>query len=306
MTTTVRRLAAIAVIDVVGYSTMTAEDEEGTHAALIAHRNDIDPILLNHGCRVVKSTGDGYLVEIPSVVEALQAAVEIQQLMAERNASVPDNRSLEIRIGINLGDIIIDDDGDIYGDGVNVAARLEGLADPGGICVSESVRQQVGNRLEVDFEDMGEVEVKNIPGSVHAWRVMLDGQRTPVPTVRSGDYRLATVAVLPFDNMSGSSDDEYLADGITEDLITAPRSTPRSSGSVEELHFRLQGRGARHPARCQTARRHPCRRGQRPQGGRTDSDHRPAHRGRRRPSHLGRALRSPAQRRLRAPGRDRA
>ena len=221
MTTTVRRLAAIAVIDVVGYSTMMAEDEEGTHAALTAHRNDIDPILLNHGCRVVKSTGDGYLVEIPSVVEALQAAVEIQQLMAERNASVPDNRSLEIRIGINLGDIIIDDDGDIYGDGVNVAARLEGLADPGGICVSESVRQQVGNRLEVGFEDMGEVEVKNIPGSVRAWRVMLDGQPTPVPTAKSGDYRLATVAVLPFDNMSGSSDDEYLADGITEDLITA-------------------------------------------------------------------------------------
>jgi adenylate cyclase len=221
MTTTNRRLAAIAVIDVVGYSTMMAQDEEGTHAALKAHRNDIDPILLNHGCRVVKSTGDGYLVEIPSVVEALQAAVEIQQLMAERNASVAKTRSLEVRIGINLGDIIIDDDGDIYGDGVNVAARLEGLADPGGICVSESVRQQVGNRLEVGFEDMGEVEVKNIPDSVRAWRVMLDGHRTPVPRAKSGDYRLATVAVLPFDNMSGSGDDEYLADGITEDLITA-------------------------------------------------------------------------------------
>jgi len=216
-----RRLAAIAVIDVVGYSTMMAEDEEGTHAAFLAHRKDIDPILLNHGCRVVKSTGDGYLVEIPSVVEALQAAVEIQLLMAERNAAVTKNRQLEIRIGINLGDIIIGDDGDIYGDGVNVAARLEGLADPGGICVSESVRQQVGTRVEVGFEDMGPVEVKNIPSPVHAWRVMLDGQSTPQPARESGNYQLATIAVLPFDNMSGSDDDDYFADGITEDLITA-------------------------------------------------------------------------------------
>ena len=201
---------------------MMAEDEEGTHAALKAHRNEIAPILLNHGCRVVKSTGDGYLVEIPSVVEAVQAAVEIQELTAERNAAMPKNRSMELRIGINLGDIIIEDDGDVYGDGVNVAARLEGLADPGGICVSESVRQQVGTRLEVGFEDMGEVEVKNIPEPVHAWRVMLDGHPAPRPApAGTGAYRLATIAVLPFDNMSGSDDDKYLTDGITEDLITA-------------------------------------------------------------------------------------
>jgi adenylate cyclase len=218
---TSRRLAAIAVLDVVGYSAMMAEDEEGTHAALKAHRRDIDPILLNHGCRIVKSTGDGYLVEIPSVVEALQAAVEIQVLMAERNTVMPKNRNLELRIGINLGDIIIEDDGDVYGDGVNVAARLEALADPGGICVSESVRQQVGSRVDVGFEDMGEVEVKNIPESVHTWRVTLDGKAAPQRSaVSPGDYRLAAIAVLPFDNMSGI-DDEYLADGITEDLITA-------------------------------------------------------------------------------------
>ncbi len=217
-----RRLAAIAVIDVVGYSAMMAEDEEGTHAAFKAHRKDIDPILLNHGCRIVKSTGDGYLVEIPSVVEALQAAVEIQELMAERNAAVPKIRSFELRIGVNLGDIIIEDDGDIYGDGVNVAARLEGLADPGGICVSESVRQQVGTRLDVGYDDMGEVEVKNIPEPVHAWRVMLDGPGARLPVAaETGSYRLATIAVLPFDNMSGTEDDEYLTDGITEDLITA-------------------------------------------------------------------------------------
>jgi len=217
-----RRLAAIAVLDVVGYSTMMAEDEEGTHAAFKAHRNEIDPILLNHGCRVVKSTGDGYLVEIPSVVEAVQAAVEIQELMAARNAAMPESRSLQLRIGINLGDIIFEDDGDVYGDGVNVAARLEGLADPGGICISESVRQQLGTRLDVGFEDMGDVEVKNIPDPVHAWKVVLakPDEVAPDPIV-TGDYRLATVAVLPFDNMSGSSDDEYLADGITEDLITA-------------------------------------------------------------------------------------
>lgn len=217
-----RRLAAIAVLDVVGYSAMMAEDEDGTHAALIAHRRDIDPILLNHGCRIVKSTGDGYLVEIPSVVEALQAAVEIQELMAERNAAVPKNRTLELRIGINLGDIIVEEDGDLYGDGVNVAARLEALADPGGICVSESVRQQVGSRVDVGFEDMGEVEVKNIPERVHTWRVTLGGKAAPQrPAAPRGDYRLATIAVLPFDNMSMTDDDEYLADGITEDLITA-------------------------------------------------------------------------------------
>lgn len=217
-----RRLAAIAVMDVVGYSAMMAQDEEGTHAALKAHRSEIAPILLNHGNRVVKSTGDGYLVEIPSVVEALQAAVEIQELMAGRNDAVPSNMRLELRIGINLGDIIVEDDGDLYGDGVNVAARLEGLADPGGICVSEAVHQQVGNRVDVGFEDMGEIEVKNIPDPVHAWRVIFEGVDASEPGgTTKGDYHLATVAVLPFDNMGGSTEDDYLADGISEDLITA-------------------------------------------------------------------------------------
>jgi len=224
---TKRRLAAIAVLDVVGYSAMMAEDEEGTHATLKAHRSEIAPILLNHGSRVVKSTGDGYLVEIPSVVEALQAAVEIQELMVERNTAVPENMRLELRIGINLGDIIIEDDGDVYGDGVNVAARLEGLADPGGICVSESVRQQVGNRLEIGFEDMGHVEVKNIPVPVHAWRVVLDGIEAPRSKhTAKGGYHLATVAVLPFDNMSRN-----------------PRTSTRQTGSPKTSSPHSPGTG---------------------------------------------------------------
>ena len=237
-----RRLAAIAVIDVVGYSTMMAEDEEGTHAAFKAHRNDIDPILLNHGCRIVKGTGDGYLVEVSSVVEALQAAVEIQELMAERNASVSETRAMELRIGINLGDIIFEDDGDVYGDGVNVAARLEGLADPGGICVSESVRHQVGNRLDVRFEDLGDVPVKNIPDPVHAWRVTLDGHTAPRPApAATGSYRLAAIAVLPFDNMSESDEDEYLTDGITEDLITALARYPDLQVLARNSTFAYKG-----------------------------------------------------------------
>jgi adenylate cyclase len=217
---TKRRLAAIVVVDVVGYSRLMAADEEGTLATLKAHRNETDPIILNHGGRIVKGTGDGVLVEFPSAVEAVRAAVETQSLMADRNAAAPEGRRMEYRIGINLGDIIVDDDGDVYGAGADVAARLEGLADPAGICLSSSVYQQVRQQVDSSFEDLGLVEMKNIRTPVHAWKVLLD-RAPPDPRVTASTYTKPCVAVLPFDNMSGDLDQEYFADGITEDLITA-------------------------------------------------------------------------------------
>jgi adenylate cyclase len=216
----VRRLAAIVVFDVVEYSRMMAEDEDGTHSALKAHRIEMDPILLNHGGRIVKGTGDGLLLEVPSAVEAVKASIEVQRLMTERNAVLPEARRMQFRVGINLGDIIAEDDGDIYGDGVNVAARLEGLAKPGGICVSGSIHDQVVGRVDCSFADLGRVEVKNIPQPVHAFHVVRDDEE-PVKTAATSSYATPSVAVFPFSNLSDDPEQDYFADGITEDLITA-------------------------------------------------------------------------------------
>jgi adenylate cyclase len=174
-----RRLAAILAADVVGYSRLMAADEAGTLAALKAHRKEfIEPKIAEHHGRIVKLMGDGALVEFPSVVEAVQCAVEVQNGLAERNAGVPQDRRIAFRIGVNLGDIIIEDD-DIHGDGVNVAARLEGLAEPGGVCVSAPVRVQVEDKLPYGFDDLGEQQVKNIPRPVHVFRVVPDGRAAP-------------------------------------------------------------------------------------------------------------------------------
>ncbi len=217
---TSRRLAAIAVVDVVGYSRMMAEDEAGTHAAMKAHRNELDPVFLNHGGRIVKGTGDGALIEIASAVEAVNAAVEAQLLMTRRNGEVSEARRMAIRIGINLGDVIVEEDGDIYGDGVNVAARLEGLAEPGGICVSGSVYEQIQGRVDHFFEDLGYVEVKNIPRPIRVWRVGFDASK-PREMPKRSSHSLPIVAVLPFADIGGDPNEEYFADGILDDLITA-------------------------------------------------------------------------------------
>src|SRR5438477_10109144 len=170
-----RRLAAILAADVAGYSRLMGADEEGTLAALKAHRRAVlDPKITEHRGRIVKTTGDGLLVEFASVVDAVRCAVDIQRQMAERNANVPADGRIEFRVGINIGDIIIDDK-DIYGDGVNIAARLEGLAAPGGICISRVVRDQVRDKLDFSFEDMGEQQVKNITRPIRTHRIVLSG-----------------------------------------------------------------------------------------------------------------------------------
>ena len=214
-----RRLTAILAADVVGYSRLMGADEEGTHERLKGHRRElVDPKITEHHGRIVKTTGDGMLVEFTSVVDAVRCAVEVQRGMAERNNTVPADRRIEFRIGINIGDIIIEDE-DIFGDGVNVAARLEALADPGGICVSRVVRDQVRDKLDFAFEDQGMQQVKNIARPVHVYRIAMT-ENAPAKAPLSLPDK-PSIAVLPFANMSGDPEQEYFADGMVEEIITA-------------------------------------------------------------------------------------
>jgi len=220
--TTIRRLAAILAADVAGYSRLIGADEGGTLQALKAIRAElIDPTIVAHNGRLVKTTGDGLLVEFGSVVDALRCATEVQAGMAERNATAPPDKRIEFRIGINMGDIVVED-GDIFGDGVNVAARLEGLAEPGGICVSARVQEDASGKLDLAFEDLGEQALKNITRPVRAYRVatgLVPGAAPEMPALPLPDK--PSIAVLPFANMSGDPEQEYFADGMVEEIITA-------------------------------------------------------------------------------------
>lgn len=222
-----RRLAAVLAADIVGYSRLMEVDEAGTLARLKTVRLElIDPAIANCKGRLIKTTGDGMLVEFQSVTEALRCAVDFQQRMARRNRDMPASRTLLYRIGINLGDVIVDDD-DIFGDGVNVAARLESIAEPGGICISAAVRDQVADRLDVGYEDLGEQQVKNIQRPIRAFKVLLNGETAEdsrkagaTAAVPRTNARKPSIAVLPFINMSGDAEQEFFADGLTEDIIT--------------------------------------------------------------------------------------
>ncbi len=219
-----RRLAAIFAADMVGYSRLVEADEEGTIARQKAHRKElIDPKLAEYHGRIVKLMGDGMLVEFASVVDAVRCAVEVQQAMAEREADVPEERRIRYRIGVNLGDIVIDGD-DIFGNGVNIAARLEGIADPGGICISQAVVDQVKRKLDLDFEDLGDRALKNIKEPVRTYRIVSDEQLEQptgaMSTTGSSSVAIPalskrpSVAIMPFRNLNADEQNDYIANGI--------------------------------------------------------------------------------------------
>jgi adenylate cyclase len=228
-----RRLAAVLAADVAGYSRLMGRDEERTLAQLKTFRKTLfDPGITTHRGRIVKTTGDGMLVEFASAVDAARYAVEVQREMALQNADVPPELRIEFRIGIHVGDIIIDDN-DIFGDGVNIAARLEGIAEPGGVCISDDAHRQVRGKIDIAFDDIGEQTLKNIAEPMRAWHIRLAGEGAPAissPQLKVQDLALPdkpSIVVLPFDNMSSEPGQDYLADGIVE-AITAALSCIRS------------------------------------------------------------------------------
>jgi adenylate cyclase len=232
-----RRLAAVLAADVAGYSRLMGLDEERTLANLKSFRKAlVDPSVAAHRGRIVKTTGDGMLVEFASAVDAARCAVEVQRGMATQNAQVPQNVRIEFRIGIHVGDIIIDDN-DIFGDGVNIAARLEGIAEPGGICISDDAQRQLRGKVDFAFGDMGLQTLKNIPEPMRAWRMQVNANTAVAASVKAPvetAQLLAlpdkpSIAVLPFQNMSGDPEQDYFADGIVEDIITALSRSSRCS-----------------------------------------------------------------------------
>ena len=226
-----RRLSAILAADVAGYSRLMHNDEEATHAKLTALLTDaVDPAITEHGGRIVKNTGDGFLAEFPSAVEAVRAAMQFQTRINELTISEVEDRRIAFRVGVNIGDVIVEPH-DIFGDGVNIAARLESIAEPGGICISSSAYDQVRGKVGVEFADLGEQNLKNIDRPVRAYAVVRDGQSPARQTGRRPDPlsppRLSIV-VLPFANLSGDPAQDYFVDGVTESLTT---DLSRISGS---------------------------------------------------------------------------
>ncbi|MBM3567897.1 MAG: adenylate/guanylate cyclase domain-containing protein [Alphaproteobacteria bacterium] len=217
-----RRLAAVMSTDMVGFSRLMEADEIDTLARLRVHRRElVDPAIAKYKGRIIKTTGDGMLIEFASVVEALECAAEIQRAMATRNADQPADRRIDFRIGVNVGDIIVEDD-DIFGDGVNVAARLQALSPPGGVCVPQAVRDQVGDRLAVGFDDLGERSFKNLARPIRVFRMRLERHPSEVKQLSSAPAAAEkpSIVVLPFANMSGDKEQEFFADGLTEDILT--------------------------------------------------------------------------------------
>jgi adenylate cyclase len=238
-----RRLAAILAADIAGYSLMMGEDEAGTAQALREHRAAADPLVAQYGGRIVKTTGDGVLIEFGSVVGAVQCAIALQRLTTERNAGSPGDRRMEWRIGIHLGDVLVEGD-DILGDGVNIAARLEALAEPGGICISDDTFRQVRGKIEAEFADIGEQSLKNIARPLRVYSIGAS-PATEQPTTSPTALPLPdkpSIAVLPFANMSGDPEQEFFADGIAEDIITALSRYPSLFVIARNSCFTYKGR----------------------------------------------------------------
>jgi adenylate cyclase len=244
-----RRLAAILAADVAGYSRLMGEDEEGTHERLKAHlRELVDPKIAEHRGRIVKNTGDGFLAEFASVVDAVRCAVEVQRGMVGREPKVREERRIRFRIGINLGDVIAEPN-DIYGDGVNVAARLEALAEPGAICISRMVRDQIRDKLPYQLDDLGERQVKNIARPVRVYRVAVGAPVTVSTEALDAAVKAPltlpdkpSVAVMPFANMSSDPEQEFFGDGIAEDIITALSRYPSLFVIARNSSFTYKGR----------------------------------------------------------------
>ncbi|MDQ0560209.1 TolB-like protein/class 3 adenylate cyclase/Tfp pilus assembly protein PilF [Rhizobium mesoamericanum] len=246
-----RKLAAILAADVVGYSRLAGEDEDRTLARLRALRSDlIDPTIAVHNGRVIKRTGDGALVEFRSVVDAVRCAIEVQNGMVERNVGVQQDRRIEFRIGIHLGDVVEESDGDLMGDGVNIASRLEGIAAPGAICLSEDAYRQVKARLDLSVSDLGNTRLKNIAEPIRIYSLQVGAASQAKPAVTAGAVARApaalppelSIAVLPFVNMSGDAEQEYFADGISEDIITALSKLSQLFVIARNSSFTFKGR----------------------------------------------------------------
>jgi adenylate cyclase len=251
-----RRLAAVLAADVAGYSRLMGLDEERTLANLKSFRKTlVDPSIAAHRGRIVKTTGDGVLVEFASAVDAARCAMEVQCGMAGQNADVPQDVKIEFRIGIHVGDIIVDDN-DIFGDGVNIAARLEGIAEPGGICISDDAQRQVRGKVDFTFGDMGLQKLKNIAEPMRAWRMQVSASASaaaPVKRPAETAQPLAlpdkpSIAVLPFQNMSGDPEQEYFADGMVEDITTALSRSKSLFVIARNSSFTYKGESGRYQA----------------------------------------------------------
>ena len=248
-----RKLAAILYADVAGYSRLTGEDEDSTHRCLRAYLDIIAETVSSHSGQVMHYAGDAVLAQFPAVVDAISCSIAVQKELEERNSFLPCERKVEFRIGVNLGDVI-EDRGDIYGDGVNIAARLESLAEPGGVCISGTARDAIGNKVPAEYKFMGERKVKNIADAIRAYQIVIDVNGSSSPdqvhqaTAESTESRLPdkpSVAVLPFNNMSGDPEQEYFADGITEDIITELSRYPNLFVIARNSSFTYKGQSVR-------------------------------------------------------------
>ncbi len=305
-----RKIAAILVADVVGYSRLAGADEDRTLSRLRGLRSDlIDPAIAAHHGRIVKRTGDGILVEFRSVVDAVRCAIEVQNGLIERNAGLPPERRIEFRIGIHLGDVVEEADGDLMGDGVNIAARLESIAKPGAICLSEDAYRQVKGRLDLAVTDLGPTQLKNIaePIRVYSLDVGKPAQAKPAPAPapeKSAPPRLSMV-VLPFANIGGDPEQEHFVDGVTESLTT---DLSRIRGAVviaRNTAFTYKGKPLDREDDRARVERPLCPGRQRPARRKPHARQCAAHRRRDRQSSLGRAVRQAARRSLRHAGRNR-